>query len=74
MRRATITTAVTTAIAILTGVSLAVDSDGSVFEIILQLAIPVIALIYKATDKDNNYVPDFLEQKKESEQPKEETP
>jgi hypothetical protein len=74
MRRATITTAVTTAIAILTGVSLAVDSDGSVFEIILQLAIPVIALIYKATDKDNNYVPDFLEQKKESEQSKEETP
>jgi amino acid permease len=73
MRRATITTAVTTAIAILTGVSLAVDSDGSVFEIILQLAIPVIALIYKATDRDNNYIPDFLE-KKESEQPKEETP
>lgn len=73
MRRATITTAVTTAIAILTGVSLAVDSDGSVFEIILQLAIPVIALIYKATDKDNNYVPDFLE-KKESEQSKEESP
>jgi hypothetical protein len=73
MRRATITTAVTTAIAILTGVSLAVDTDGSVFEIVLQLAIPIIALIYKATDRDNNYIPDFM-QRKESEQSKEESP
>jgi hypothetical protein len=64
MRRATITTAVTTAIAILTGMNLAVDPAGSVLEIILQLSIPVIALIYKATDKDNNYVPDFLQKDK----------
>ena len=64
MRRSTITTAVTTAICLLTGVSLAVDDSGTILEIVIQLAIPVIAMIYKATDKNGDYVPDFFQKDK----------
>ena len=64
MKRSTITTAVTTAIFLLTGVSLVVDESGTILEVVLQLAIPVLALIYKATDKDGDYIPDFFQKDK----------
>jgi len=64
MKRSTITTAVTTSIFLLTGVSLAVDESGTILEIVLQLTIPVLALLYKATDKDGDFIPDFFQKDK----------
>jgi hypothetical protein len=64
MKRSTITTAVTTSIFLLTGVSLAVDESGTILEVVLQLTIPVLALLYKATDKDGDFIPDFFQKDK----------
>lgn len=64
MKRSTITSAVTTAIFLLTGVSLVVDDSGTILEIVLQLTIPVLALAYKATDKNGDYIPDFFQKDK----------
>jgi hypothetical protein len=66
MRKALTINTLTIAIAILTGVNLSIDEASSVLEILLQITIPVLAIVYKYYDQNGNLIPDSFEKKEET--------
>jgi hypothetical protein len=66
MRKALTINTLTIGIAILTGINLSIDEASSFLEILLQITIPLLAIVYKYYDQNNNLIPDPFEKKEET--------
>ena len=66
MRKALTINTLTIGIAILTGINLSIDEASSFLEILLQITIPLLAVVYKYYDQNGNMIPDPFEKKEET--------
>ena len=66
MRKALTINTLTIGIAILTGINLSIDEASSFLEVLLQITIPLLAIVYKYYDQNGNMIPDPFEKKEET--------